>query len=93
MRILPLICSYPHGFNTIIIRRAHKKINLIFPEIQESTSHFRVFPSETADMLQSRPVYRNAALHEQKQSGSAFFHKTALHFPINKKLNKKTIFR
>ena len=25
MRILPLICSYPHGFNTIIIRRAHKK--------------------------------------------------------------------
>jgi len=92
MRILPLICSYPHGFNTIIIRRAHKKINLIFPEIQESTSHFRVFPSETADMLQSRPVYRNAALHEQKQSGSAFVTKPPCTFLLIKNLIRKPYF-
>ena len=64
-----------------------QKINLIFPEIQESTSHFRVFSVRNCGHAAIPPGLQECSV-EQKQSGSAFF-KTALHFSIN----KKTIFR
>ena len=53
MRILPLICSYPHGFNTIIIRRGTQKNQSNFSGNSGKHFAFSCFPSETTDMLQS----------------------------------------
>ena len=91
MRILPLICSYPHGFNTIIIRRAHKKINLIFPEFRKALRIFAFFRQKLRTCC--NPVrFRGMQRCMNKNRAALLLLQNRPALPINKKLNKKTIF-
>ena len=76
----------------VTLRKPFSQYKQTWKFLQKRFRIFAFFPSETADMLQSRPVYRNAALHEQKQSGSAFVTKPPCTFLLIKNLIRKPYF-